>query len=143
MNVEDFLQWELKVEANKKQNHKMLQLFEAWLITDGELKLNTEHHLFNATIFANTFLTTEEVIPLAKGLHHIEEYFSNFFIINAPIANKETLLQNLKSIELLYTFMHISNLISDQGFNSLTEMMSTHKQSWIDRCEIYHSGCEF
>jgi len=143
MDVDQFFQWELKVEANKEQNFKILEAFEKWLLEDQEIQKECESHLINAHVFINTFLITDDVVPIEEGFKLVGLYFGDYFIQNAPIANSETLLQNLKSIELLYTYLNAVTLVSDQDHAELTNTITMGKQSWLERCDIYHSGCEF
>ena len=143
MNVDNFREWELQVEANREVNFELLTSFRDWLIKSNISEISVENHLVNVNVFANTFLIEGDVTPLTKGISEIGEYFGNFFISNAPIANSITLAQNVKSILLLYSFLNSIDLIPDEEFVQFQNSISNEQNNWEERCETYHSGCEF
>jgi hypothetical protein len=143
MDVNQFHEWEQEVNLNSAKNESFLMEFANWLSAQNIMDSKISNHLVNVHVFANTFLVQDQVISLKDGISHISEYFSDFFIQNAPIANEETLTQNTESLLLFYQFLLERNIILNNDFDTVNQEIKQNKTAWIETCRIYHSGCEF
>ena len=91
MEVEDFDQWNEKVENVKKHNAILLDGYRFWLEMATLSEIEKAQYHAGITFFANTFLTMDSVLPVEQGFEEIDSYLGDFFIREVPWATPETI----------------------------------------------------
>ena len=142
MTDKEFKDWETQVEKTKKNNNKLLIVFEEWL-KGKSLKPNTiKNHVFNVEFFANDFLLRYEIIPVEEGSFEIGSFLGDYFIRKTSWASKSSIQENIASFKKFYTFLNEIGKVSTQELNEMKELIKIEKADWIKAVEDYWKNIE-
>ncbi len=142
MTDKEFKDWETQVEKTKKNNNKLLIVFEEWL-KGKSLKPNTiKNHVFNVEFFANDFLLGYEIIPVEEGSFEIGSFLGDYFIRKTSWASKSSIQENIASFKKFYTFLNEIGKVSTQELNEMKELIKIEKADWIKAVEDYWKNIE-
>ncbi|MCK4258358.1 MAG: hypothetical protein KAX49_05235 [Halanaerobiales bacterium] len=130
--MNDYLEYEKKVNEINKENEKLLAKFENKLKEDGLSKITIKNHLFNTSFYINEFLTYYEAIRAKEGILEIDEFFNDWFIRKASWSNESNVKSSITSINKFYKFMYSEGLVTKDDFEEMKAIIKESRKDWIE-----------
>ena len=143
MDISDYQEWGKQVAEVTAKNNILFEKFEQTLKSQGLSTDKVDQELTNISVFGNTFLTQEEVIPIQNGMLEIGAYLGSYFISEIPWANPDTIEETALSILQFYKFLASENSISKNELAALNTIVDDNLDLWITEFHLYNSSCEF
>ena len=117
--MEDYSEWENKVEENIKRNKKFINEFENWLNQKGLSKKTIRKHLNNIDLYVNDYLNYYNVNKMEKGVTNAYSFLNDWFIRKCLYASKTSIEEHASSIRKFYKCMCELGYISNADYEFL------------------------
>ncbi len=135
--MDSYEQYERECKIIRKENEKLLTVFERWL-SDKKLSMKTiDKHLLNVDFYVNHFLLYEDTIEAADGASEIGMFLGYWFIRKAMWASKTAIKENATSLKKFYQFIFETGKISKKSFEDLKETIKKDMPEWLATMERY------
>lgn len=137
MNWEDF---DRACELQRKENNKLLVIFEEDLRNAG-LKQNTiKKHIDNVDFYINDFLFREEPFEIKSGCGiKLEEFLGYYFIHKCMWSTPATVKTTAASIKKFYKCMLEKGYIGKAEYEELCDTIKENMEEWQKECKRFNS----
>ena len=89
--MEDYKDWEKKVEENRKRNEKFINEFDSWLNEKGLAKKTIRKHLNNASLYINDYLNYYDASKMVDIVHYVHGFLFVLFIVMCLLSFRDSL----------------------------------------------------
>jgi site-specific recombinase XerD len=135
--MESYEQYEKDCNKIRKENEKLISLFDQWMVNNNVSSKTSDKHCSNIDFYINEFLLYEEAIPAIEGVNRIEMFLGYWFIKKAMWASKTSIKENATSLKKFYQFLHESKKISKDSFEDLKDTIKEGMHEWLETLERY------
>ena len=139
MVFSEYEEFEKKVKEIKKENKKLLMIFESWLKNKGLTEKTTRKHIDNVEFFLIFFLCYYDPPTEAKdGWYEVDSFLGDFFIRKAMWSSPAQVKSNAASIKKFYACMlEEHHLIDKSEYKDLSETIKDELPNWVERSRRY------
>lgn len=134
----DFEQYEKNCDTIRKNNNKLLTLFEEDLNASGLSKKTISRHLSNVDFYINTYLLREGDNSMEYGLQAIDDFLGDFFIRKCMWSTPGNIKSTAASIKKFYKCMLEHGKITKEQFQFLCSVIREGMDTWQNDCAIYN-----
>lgn len=129
----------IETERNKirKQNEKVLEEFQQWLVNKGLSDKTIKQHVFNVDFYINEFLLFDDLDKPEEGVYNVDMFLGYWFIRKAMWASVAQIKQNITSLKKFYTFMYEKGSVSKEDLDDLLLTIKEEKAEWFATMERY------
>lgn len=121
-----------------QENAALLKEFKGYLEDQGTLEKKVEQHTKNMDLFLNTFLSKRQGVGCGEWVRHIDVYFSEWFIRNAPTPSETQIVLSIASMRKFYGMMLEKGAVSQADVNRMESMVVNKKEDWKDAMDIHN-----
>lgn len=134
--MDDF---EKRVEENEKRNDKYLKMFETYLKKKKLTDKTIRKHISNVDFYLNYYLVYYDVVKMEDGISNVFEFFDDWFIRKSTWASSTSIRENAASLKKFYGYMKECNLVSDEDYSRLCEILKYNMEDFLNSLEEYES----
>ena len=138
--MEDYKEWEKKVEENRKRNEKFIKEFKDWLEEKDLVKKTINKHINNIELYLNEYLNYYDITSMEEGINEVYSYLSGWFIEKCLFASKTTIKENASSIKKFYNCMSELGYVSKDDYKDLCEKLKDSMDEILEYLEEFDNG---
>ena len=132
--------YEIKVEENRKRNEKYIKEFENWLNEKGLVKKTIRKHLSNVDLYINDYLNYYDVTKVEDGISSVHSFLDGWFIEKCLWASKNSLKEIAASIKKFYQFMSENKYISEDDYKDMCRFIKENMDEFLDQVDAFDNG---
>ena len=130
---------ESRTEEIRTANINYLNGFEDHLKNKGLSAKTIRTHIDNVDFFINYFLLNYEVRDVTHGCYSIGEFLGYFFIKKAMWSSVNAIKSNITSLKKFYSYLLEKDIISDDDYHFMCDIIDEDKNTWFARMERYEN----
>ncbi|MFO7883949.1 MAG: hypothetical protein R6U68_03925 [Desulfobacteraceae bacterium] len=135
--TDDYERLERACKRIRKDNDKLLDEFENYLLNKGLKSKTADKHVKNIDFYINEFLLYEDAVKAKDGIHDIGMFLGYWFIKKAMWSSPAQIKSNAASLKKFYTFMHEKEMIKKEDLDDLKEIIKEEMPEWIATMKRY------
>ena len=132
--------YEIKVEKNRKRNEKYITEFEKWLNEKDLVKKTIRKHLNNIDLYINDYLNYYDITKVEEGINCIHSFLGGWFIEKCLWASKNSLKETADSIKKFYQYMSENNYVSKEDYKSLSDFIKENMDEFMELVDAFDDG---
>jgi hypothetical protein len=126
------------MSKNIIQEHTaLMKEFKSYLEAQGTNDKKTELHLKNTELFLNTYLAKKQGVSYTEGPRLVDNYFSDWFIRNAPTASETQIILSIASLKKLYGMLGEKGMLPVAETEKMEHILTSRKDDWKDAMDAY------
>ena len=133
----DYKEYEKACKKIKKENNKLLDEFEKYLLNSGLQSKTVDNHITNITFYINEFLLYEDSIQAKNGTNDVGMFLGYWFIKKAMWSSSAQIKSNATSLKKFYTFMNEKGMITKDDLDNLKVKIKEEMPEWIATMKRY------
>lgn len=131
------LDYDKKIEENRKRNEKYINEFEKWLNEKGLVMKTIKKHLNNVNLYINDYLNYYDVTKVEKGMEEIYSFFDGWFIEKCLWASKSSLKEIASSIKKFYQYMSENNYVSVEDYKNMCIFIKENMDEFLEQLDAF------
>ena len=135
--MEDYKDWEKKVEENKKRNEKFIKEFDSWLNEKGLVKKTIRKHLNNASLYINDYLNYYDVSKMEDGVHYVHGFLDGWFIEKCLWSSRNSLKETAASIKKFYECMSEKGYVKQEDYRKLCREIKDNMDEYLEQMDAF------
>ena len=135
--MEDYKDWEKKVEENKKRNEKFIKEFDSWLNEKGLVKKTIRKHLNNASLYINVYLNYYDVSKMEDGVHYVHGFLDGWFIEKCLWSSRNSLKETAASIKKFYECMSEKGYVKQEDYRKLCREIKDNMDEYLEQMDAF------
>ena len=135
--MEDYKDWEKKVEENKKRNEKFIKEFDSWLNEKGLVKKTIRKHLNNASLYINVYLNYYDVSKMEDGVHYVHGFLDGWFIEKCLWSSRNSLKETAASIKKFYECMSEKEYVKQEDYRKLCREIKDNMDEYLEQMDAF------
>ena len=135
--TDDYEDYEKACKKIKKENKKLLDEFEKYLLNNGLQSKTVDNHITNITFYINEFLLYEDSIQAKNGTNDVGMFLGYWFIKKAMWSSSAQIKSNATSLKKFYTFMNEKGMITKDDLDNLKVKIKEEMPEWIATMKRY------
>ena len=128
---------EKKEDEIYKDNEKYLEGFEKWLKDKGLSQKTIIKHVSNVAFYIDDYLCYYDLIEAPLGCRKLNGFLGDWFIRKAAWSSCAHIKSYAASIKKFYAFMREGNLVEQEEYDDLCEMIKEFMPEWLDEMKRY------
>ncbi len=137
------LDYEIKIEKNRKRNEKYLKEFKQWLKGKGLSEKTIKKHLSNVDLYINDYLNYYDIIKAEDGVGDVYSFLDGWFIEKCLWASKNSLKETASSIKKFYQYMSENNYVSVSDYKDMCFFVKENMDMCFESLEAFENGTYF
>ena len=138
--MENYKDYDKKLESNIKRNEKFLKAFEEWLNEQNLANKTIKKHLNNVSLYINDFLNYYDIKKMEEGVNFIYDFFDGWFIEKCLWASKSSLKTTSSSIKKFYKCMADKGYITEEDYKTLYCYIKENMDEFLEQIDAYDDG---
>lgn len=134
------MDYELKIEQNKKRNEKFIEEFEIWLTEKGLVQKTIRKHLNNVDLYINDYLNYYDITKMEDGISCIHSFLGGWFIEKCLWASRNSIKETAASIKKFYQCMSEKNYLNEKDYKELCHFIKENMDEFLDQVDAYDNG---
>ena len=134
------MDYELKVEQNKKRNEKFIKEFESWLTEKNLVNKTIRKNISNIDLYINDYLTYYDITKMEEGISCVYSFLDGWFIEKCLWASKNSLKETAASIKKFYQCMSEKNYISKDKYQEIYDCIKENMDEFLEQVDDYDNG---
>ncbi|MBL0717169.1 MAG: hypothetical protein JJV89_03875 [Desulfosarcina sp.] len=135
--TDDYEEYEKACKKIKKENKKLLNEFEKYLLNSGLKSKTVDNHITNITFYINEFLLYEDSVQAKDGTNDVGMFLGYWFIKKAMWSSSAQIKSNAVSLKKFYTFMNEKGMITKDDLDDLKVKIKEEMPEWIATMKRY------
>jgi site-specific recombinase XerD len=135
--TDDYERYEKACKRIRKENDKLLDEFEKYLLSKGLKQKTAEKHVSNIDFYINDFLLYEDAIKAKNGIHDIGMFLGYWFIKKAMWSSPAQIKSNAASLKKFYTYMNEKGMVTKEDLDDLKARIKEDMPEWIATMKRY------
>lgn len=131
------LDYDKKIEENRKRNEKYIKKFEEWLNEKGLVVKTIRKHLNNVDLYINDYLNYYDVIKVEEGMEEIYSFFDGWFIEKCLWASRSSLKEIASSIKKFYQYMSENNYVSVENYKDMCIFIKENMDEFLEQLDAF------
>lgn len=132
--------YEIKVEENRKRNEKYIKEFEEWLNEKGLVKKTIRRHLSNVDLYINDYLNYYDVTKVEDGISSVHSFLDGWFIEKCLWASKNSIKEMAASIKKFYQYMSENNYVSVADYKNMCYFIKENMDEFFEQVDAFDNG---
>jgi len=141
--MEDYKEWEKKVEKNQKRNEKFINEFENWLKEKGLVKKTIRKHINNVGLYIDDYLNYYEATKMEDGIYSINGFLDGWFIEKCLWSSKNSIKETAASIKKFYKCMSEKGYVKEEDYKDLCAEIKENMEDYFEQMDAYDNGTYF
>ena len=138
--MNDYKEWEKKVEENHKRNERFIKEFEKWL-KDKELALKTiRKHVNNASLYINDYLNYYDAEKMEDGVYSVHGFLDGWFIEKCLWSSRNSLKETAASIKKFYECMSEKEYVAYDDYKLLCREIKDNMDEYLEQMDAFDDG---
>ena len=138
--MNDYKDWEKKVEENHKRNEKFIKEFESWL-NDKELAKKTiRKHVNNASLYIDDYLNYYDAETMEEGINSVNGFLAGWFIEKCLWSSRTSLKETAASIKKFYECMSEKEYVKKEDYKNLCREIKDNMEEYLEQMDAYDDG---
>ena len=138
--MDNYKDWEKKVEANHKRNDKFIQEFEEWLNQKGFAKKTIRKHINNASLYINDYLNYYYAEKMEDGVYSVHGFLDGWFIEKCLWSSRNSLKETAASIKKFYECMREKEHVKKDDYKSLCREIKDNMDEYLEQMDAFDEG---
>ena len=134
------MDYELKIEQNRKRNEKFIKEFESWLTEKGLVKKTIRKHLNNADLYINDYLNYYDVEKMEDGIYSIYGFLDGWFIEKCLWSSRNSLKETASSIKKFYQCMSELGYVAGDDYKKLCREIKDNMDEFLEQVDAFEDG---
>lgn len=134
------MDYELKIEQNRKRNEKFIKEFESWLTEKGLVKKTIRKHLNNADLYINDYLNYYDVEKMEDGIYSIYGFLDGWFIEKCLWSSRNSLKETASSIKKFYQCMSELGYVTVDDYKKLCREIKDNMDEFLAQMDAFEDG---
>lgn len=134
------MDYELKIEQNRKRNEKFIKEFESWLTEKGLVKKTIRKHLNNADLYINDYLNYYDVEKMEDGIYSIYGFLDGWFIEKCLWSSRNSLKETASSIKKFYQCMSEIGYVTVDDYKKLCREIKDNMDEFLEQVDAFEDG---
>ena len=134
----DYEKYEQECEKIRKENNKLLDLFEKDLTLAGLSQKTIRSHISNVDFYINDYLLREDARPMEDGVGMVDDFLGYFFIRKCMWSTPSTIKSTAASIKKFYKCMLDHGKIKKKEYDYLCSVIKEGMEQWQTDCAMYN-----
>ena len=131
------LDYDKKIEENRKRNEKYIKEFEEWLNEKGLVVKTIRKHLNNVDLYINDYLNYYDVIKVEEGMEEIYSFFDDWFIEKCLWASRSSLKEIASSTKKFYQYMSENNYVSVENYKDMCIFIKENMDEFLEQLDAF------
>ena len=132
--------YEIKVEENRKRNEKYIKEFEEWLNEKGLVKKTIRRHLSNVDLYIDDYLNYYDVTKVEDGISSVHSFLDGWFIEKCLWASKNSIKEMAASIKKFYQYMSENNYVSVADYKNMCYFIKENMDEFFEQVDAFDNG---
>ena len=138
--MEDYKDWEKKVEQNVKRNKKFISEFENWLNEKNLVKKTIRKHINNASLYINDYLNYYDAEKMEDGVYSVHGFLDGWFIEKCLWSSRNSLKETAASIKKFYECMSEKEYITKDAYRLLCREIKDNMDEYLEQMDAFDNG---
>ena len=138
--MDNYKEWEKKIEANHKRNEKFIQEFEEWLNQKGFVKKTIRKHINNASLYINNYLNYYDAAKMEVGVYSVHGFLDEWFIEKCLWSSRNSLKETAASIKKFYECMSEKEHVKKDDYKSLCREIKDNMDEYLKQMDTFDDG---
>ena len=138
--MDNYKEWEKKVNENHIRNEKFIQEFEDWLNQKGLVKKTIRKHVNNASLYINDYLNYYEAHKMEDGVYSVYGFLDGWFIEKCLWSSRNSLKETSTSIKKFYECMSEKEYITTDDYKSLCREIKDNMDEYLEQMDAFDDG---
>lgn len=134
------MDYELKIEQNRKRNEKFIKEFESWLTQKDLVKKTIRKHLNNADLYINDYLNYYDVEKMEDGIYSIYGFLDGWFIEKCLWSSRNSLKETASSIKKFYQCMSEIGYVTVDDYKKLCREIKDNMDEFLAQMDAFEDG---
>ena len=134
------MDYELKIEQNRKRNEKFIKEFESWLTQKDLVKKTIRKHLNNVSLYINDYLNYYDVEKMEDGIYSIYGFLDGWFIEKCLWASRNSLKETVASIKKFYQCMSEIGYVTVDDYKKLCREIKDNMDEFLAQMDAFEDG---
>lgn len=135
--MNNYEEWEKKVEENHKRNKKFINEFEKWLNRKGLVKKTISRHVNNASLYINDYLNYYDADKMENGVHLVNGFLDGWFIEKCLWSSRNSLKETAASIKKFYECMSEKGYVSYDDYKQLCREIKNNMDEYLKQMDAF------
>ena len=134
------MDYELKIEQNKKRNEKFIKEFESWLTAKNLVKKTIRKHLNNVSLYIDDYLNYYDVERMEDGIYSICGFLDSWFIEKCLWSSRNSLKETASSIKKFYQCMSELGYVAVDDYKKLCREIKDNMDEFLAQMDAFDDG---
>ncbi len=134
------MDYELKIEQNRKRNEKFIKEFESWLTQKDLVKKTIRKHLNNVSLYINDYLNYYDVEKMEDGIYSIYGFLDGWFIEKCLWSSRNSLKETASSIKKFYQCMSEIGYVTVDDYKKLCKEIKDNMDEFLAQMDAFEDG---
>lgn len=134
------MDYELKIEQNRKRNEKFIKEFESWLTQKDLVKKTIRKHLNNVSLYINDYLNYYDVEKMEDGIYSIYGFLDGWFIEKCLWSSRNSLKETASSIKKFYQCMSEIGYVTVDDYKKLCREIKDNMDEFLAQMDAFEDG---
>ncbi len=134
------MDYEIKVEENRKRNEKYIKEFENWLEAKGLVKKTIRKHINNVNLYINDYLNNYDITKVEDGMDEVYSFLGGWFIEKCLWASQTSLKETAASIKKFYQYMGENNYVSEEDYKEMCSFIKDNMDEFLEQLDDFDNG---
>ncbi len=134
------MDYELKIEQNRKRNEKFIKEFESWLTQKDLVKKTIRKHLNNVSLYINDYLNYYDVEKMEDGIYSIYGFLDGWFIEKCLWSSRNSLKETASSIKKFYQCMSEIGYVTVDDYKKLCREIKDNMDEFLAQMDAFDDG---
>lgn len=134
------MDYELKIEQNRKRNEKFIKEFESWLTQKDLVKKTIRKHLNNVSLYINDYLNYYDVEKMEDGIYSIYGFLDGWFIEKCLWSSRNSLKETASSIKKFYQCMSELGYVTVDDYKKLCREIKDNMDEFLAQMDAFDDG---
>ncbi len=134
------MDYELKIEQNRKRNEKFIKEFESWLTQKDLVKKTIRKHLNNVSLYINDYLNYYDVEKMEDGIYSIYGFLDGWFIEKCLWSSRNSLKETASSIKKFYQCMSELGYVAVDDYKKLCREIKDNMDEFLAQMDAFDDG---
>lgn len=130
VKMEEYEKFAANRKKIRKENEKVLERFQQWLVDKGLSNKTIHRHVDNVDFYINEFLLYDDFEKPEEGVYNVDMFLGYWFIRKA-MASVSQIKQNITSLKKFYKFMYEKGAISKEALDDMLFTIKEEKSEWF------------
>ena len=134
------MDYELKIEQNRKRNEKFIKEFESWLTQKDLVKKTIRKLLNNVSLYINDYLNYYDVEKMEDGIYSIYGFLDGWFIEKCLWSSRNSLKETASSIKKFYQCMSEIGYVTVDDYKKLCREIKDNMDEFLAQMDAFEDG---